>query len=162
MWVRTVSKRDLVEINQLLETVWHHTYDAIYGVEKVDEITSQWHSIDALEKNLNAPGSEFLVVDDGKVIAGVAYASQIGDSKIKLHQLYVLPQFHGKGLGKMLLDEIEESFFEARQFVLEVEVQNTSAIGFYEKYGFAKSGEIENCGGPGSGIPALIYSKTRA
>ena len=162
MWVRTASRRDLEAVSKLLGTVWHHTYDAIYGADRVEEITAQWHSLSALEKNLAAPASEFLVADDGEIIAGVAFASQVTESEVKLHQLYVLPQFHGKGIGKMLLEEVEESFFEAREFTLEVEVQNAAAISFYEKNGFVKTGEIDNCGKPDSGIPALIYTKTRS
>lgn len=161
MWVRTASKRDVAEISKLLGTVWHHTYDGIYGAERVNEITAEWHSVSALDKMISQPASEFLVVDDGEMIAGMAFASQTDDTKTKLHQLYVLPNFQGRGVGKLLLDEIEESFFETREFFLEVEEKNTSATRFYEKHGFVLSGKTENCGQKSSGIAALIYSKKR-
>ena len=161
MWIRTASKRDIVAISRLLGVVWHDTYDGIYGADKVGEITRRWHSHEALEKKLTAPASEFLVADDGNTIAAMAYASQIGDKKAKLHQLYVLPQFQGGGVGKLLLDEIEESFFDVGEFVLEVEEQNRSAIRFYEKHGFHQSGKSEDCGAMEAAIPALIFSKKR-
>ena len=161
MWVRTASKRDLTTVSKLLGEVWHATYDAIYGVEKVSKITSEWHSVNALEKHLSKPASEFLVADDGKQIAAMAFASQINDNAVKLHQLYILPNFQGRGIGKMLLDEVEESFFEAREFVLEVEEKNSTAIGFYEKQGYIKTGNVEDCGQDASGIPALIFTKKR-
>ena len=88
MWIRTASKRDIAPISQLLGVVWHHTYDRIYGREKVDDITRQWHGLEALEKLLNAPSSEFLVADDGSNIAGMAYASQIDEKKAKLYHPY--------------------------------------------------------------------------
>lgn len=161
MWVRTASKRDIPAISKLLGVVWHHTYDEIYGAEKVSGITSDWHNDSALERNLGLPSSEFLVADDGKDIAGMAYARQINDTQVKLAQLYVLPDFQGKGVGKLLLNEIEESFFEAREITLEVEEKNVEAIQFYEKNGFMKTGKTDNCGQNGSGIPAMIYTKTR-
>ncbi len=161
MWVRTASKRDLAAISKLLGEVWHSTYDAIYGVEKVTKITSEWHKVNALEKQLAKPASEFLIADDGKEIAAMAFASQINDISVKLNQLYILPSFQGKGIGKMLLDEIEESFFEAREFMLEVEEKNATAIGFYEKQGYLKTGNVEDCGQDASGIPALIFTKKR-
>ena len=161
MWVRTASKRDINEVSKLLGVVWHHTYDDIYGAEKVSALTANWHSAAALEKKLNQPTSEFLVADDGNIITGMAFASQIDDRQTKLHQLYVLPQFQGQGVGKLLLDEIEESFFETREFILEVEEENTSAINFYKKHGFSQTGNTSNCGGEASGIAALIFTKLR-
>lgn len=161
MWVRTASARDLPAISQLLGTVWHQTYDGIYGAERVSEITASWHAVSALERQLKAPSSEFLVADDGKTISGMAYARQDAASVCKIHQLYVLEKFQGKGVGKLLLDEIEESFFDVREFSLEVDEKNDAAIGFYEYCGFKLTGKTENCGEADSRIPALMYSKIR-
>jgi ribosomal protein S18 acetylase RimI-like enzyme len=159
MWIRTASKRDIAPISKLLGLVWHHTYDRIYGRDKVDDITRQWHGHEALEKLLNAPSSEFLVADNGNTIVGMAYARQIDEKKAKLHQLYVMLEFQGRGVGKLLLDEIEVSFFDVAAIVLEVEEQNLSAIRFYEKYGFRQSGKTTDCGALGAGITALIFEK---
>ncbi|MCF6322561.1 MAG: GNAT family N-acetyltransferase [Rhizobiaceae bacterium] len=159
MWVRTASRRDIAAISKLLGEVWHSTYDGIYGPERVTEITSKWHNVNALEKQLTRPASEFLVADDGEVIAGMAFGSQIDDKHAKLHQLYVLGQYQGRGVGKMLLDEIEESFFEAKEIVLEVEEQNVGAVSFYKKNGFKQTGKTSNCGEKDSGIAALVFSK---
>jgi len=161
MWVRTASRRDIAAISKLLGKVWHSTYDEIYGPERVTEITSEWHNVNALEKQLVAPASEFLVADDGAAIAGMAFASQTGGAKAKLHQLYVLAQYQGRGVGKMLLDEIEESFFEAKEIALEVEEQNVGAVRFYKRNGFRETGKTSNCGTNDSGIPALIFAKNR-
>jgi len=161
MWVRTASKRDIPAISLLLGQVWHDTYDSIYGVEKVNAITAQWHSAKALAQNLKKPGSEFLVADDGNMIAGTAFASQTEPAIAKLHQLYVLRQFQGRGVGKLLLEEFEDSFFEAQNLVLEVEALNEPAIQFYKKYGYAQTGETANCGAEGSGIAALVFTKKR-
>ncbi len=161
MWVRTATKRDLPAIKDLLVATWHATYDAIYGVGRVSEITADWHSLQALEKQLAAPRSEFLVADDGKHIAGMAYARQISDQEVKLNQLYLLPKFQARGIGKMLLEEIEESFFDMPKFSLEVEEKNAGAVAFYLKHGFLQSGTIENCGAADSGIAALTMTKTR-
>lgn len=161
MWVRTATKRDLPAIKDLLAATWHATYDEIYGADRVSIITAEWHSIAALEKQLAAPRSEFLVADDGKVIAGMAYARQISDQEVKLSQLYISPKFQGNGVGKMLLEEVEDSFFEVPIFVLEVEEQNSLARAFYEQQGFKLTGSTKNCGEQSSGIPAIIYTKQR-
>jgi ribosomal protein S18 acetylase RimI-like enzyme len=160
MFVRTASERDLAAVRALLVETWHATYDAIYGVERVTEITDDWHSIASLKARMARPNSEFLVADDGKAIGGMAYAAATSDPKlVMLHQLYVHPSFQGKGIGKMLLDAIEDSFPDARMLRLEVEAENTPALAFYRANSFIQAGETANCGGPQSGIPAMVLEK---
>ena len=161
MWVRTASARDIEQISLLLNQVWHHTYDLIYGPQKIDEITQKWHASDQLRLKLAAHDSEFLVADDGTKIAGVASASITKLNQVKLHQLYILPEFQGRGVGRLLLEEIEGSFIDAREIFLEVEEKNTAAIRFYQKHGFREGGNTTECGEKGSGIPALIFTKSR-
>jgi ribosomal protein S18 acetylase RimI-like enzyme len=160
MFVRTASERDLAAVRALLVETWHATYDAIYSAERVTEITDDWHSIASLKARLARPNSEFLVADDGKNIGGMAYAAATTDAKlVMLHQLYVHPAFQGKGIGSSLLHEIEDSFPDARTLRLEVEAQNASALAFYRATGFTQAGETANCGGPQSGIPAMVLEK---
>ncbi len=161
MWVRTATRKDLAAVSKLLSKTWHATYDAIYGHERVSEITTEWHSVSAISQKIRMLNSECLVADDGDAIAGMAYAREDEPGEVKLHQLYVLPEFHGRGVGQLLLNEIEGSFFDARRFVLEVEAQNTPAIRFYQKHGYSKIGGVDNCGREDSGIAALVFAKQR-
>lgn len=141
MFVRTASERDLTAIRALLVETWHATYDALYGVAKVTEITDAWHSLEALKRRLATPRSEFLVADDGKTVGGMAFAQADQDGKaVDIRQLYVLPAFQGRGIGGLLMDEIEDSFPEARSFRLEVESANPRAVRFYELRGYIDAG----------------------
>lgn len=162
MFVRTASERDLKAVRDLLVETWHATYDAIYGRERVTDITDDWHSLPSLKRRLDQPNAEFLVADDGKQLGGMAYASADAAGKsVMLHQLYVRPAFQCRGIGGMLLDEIIESFPDAMLFKLEVEEANTKAIGFYLSQGFVQSGRTANCGAEQSGIPALLFERRR-
>ena len=157
-FVRTASKQDLPAVREILVETWHATYDDIYGVERVNEITDSWHALDVLERKLDAPNSEFLVADNGEVVGGMAFASQ-KEKEIKLHQLYVHPNYHGGKTGLHLLIEIENSFMDAETISLEVEAKNERAVEFYRKFGFKVVGETQNCGEKDSGIAALIMEK---
>ena len=160
MFVRTASARDLPSVRLLLVETWHDTYDSIYGRERVEQITDDWHSLAALERRLVLPNSEFLVADDGVRIGGMAFAASVDQgATIMLHQLYVLPAFQGTGIGGMLLDEIESCFPEAGKVRLEVEQENTRALAFYRGQGFAEVGRTENCGHDQSGIAAVIFER---
>lgn len=157
-FVRTASEQDLQRVQEILRDTWHATYDEIYGVVKVQEITENWHSMKRLKDMRHTPLSEFLVADNGTVIGGMAYATQ-KEKTISLHQLYVHPDFHGGKTGLHLLIEIENSFIDADTIKLEVEEKNARAIKFYEAFGFKKIGETQDCGEDGSGIPAIIMEK---
>ena len=157
-FVRTASEADLPRVQEILIETWHATYDEIYGVEKVNEITGRWHSLERLSDMRMQPNSEFLVADNGQVIGGMAFATQ-KDKTIHLHQLYVHPDFHGGKTGLHLMIEIENSFLDVENIQLEVEEKNVRAIKFYEKYGFKNIGNVQDCGEDGSGIPALLLGK---
>ncbi|MGY6710516.1 MAG: N-acetyltransferase family protein [Rhizobiaceae bacterium] len=160
MFVRTASPRDIDAVRDLLVATWHDTYDGIYGVERVREITDDWHSIAALKSRLEQPNSEFLVADDGASLAGVAFATGSAQEKaVTLHQLYVHPDRQGQGIGALLLDEIETCFPDADKVRLEVEQANEKAVTFYLHQGFAKVGTTQDCGQAGSGIPAAIFER---
>lgn len=159
MWVRTASLDDLPVISAMLTETWHDTYDGIYGRDKVAELTKAWHSVDALKGRLTKPRSEFIVVDDGAEIGGMAYVVQIDSETSMLHQLYVRPTQQGQGLGEKLLVEAEACFPDVRKIRLEVEEANQRAVKFYERNGFRRVGTTPDCGVKGSGIPAVIMEK---
>jgi ribosomal protein S18 acetylase RimI-like enzyme len=159
MFVRTAGERDLEAVRDLLAQTWHATYDAIYGAEKVAEITAEWHSVNALKSQLTRPNSEFLVADDGKRIGGMAFAiATIDPNIVTLHQLYVHPDFQRQGTGRSLLEEVEESFPEAKTLRVEVEEANGQAISFCRAQGFQPAGNIPVSGG-GFGLPVMVLEK---
>ncbi|MEM0900361.1 MAG: GNAT family N-acetyltransferase [Pseudomonadota bacterium] len=159
MWVRTASPTDLETISAMLTETWHDTYDEIYGINKVTELTNAWHSVSALTQRLKKPRSEFIIVDDGAEIGGMAYVSQLDGETCMLHQLYVRPSQQGRGLGETLLVEAESCFPDVRRIRLEVEEANERAVKFYERKGFKRVGASSDCGVKGSGIPAIIMEK---
>ena len=138
-FTRSASKRDLPAISALLSRTWHDTYDKLYGSEEVGRITSSWHSVEALERQLDAPHSEFLVADDGAEIVGMGYARMTEAGTAHLFQLYVDPVAQGAGNGRALLEELMTCFPDARRMVLEVASGNERAISFYRRHGFVET-----------------------
>lgn len=160
-FVRSASEADLPRVAALLSRSWHATYDALYGAERVAEITASWHSVDALKRRLARPDSEFVVADDGGRIGGMAYAAMDKDESdvVHLHQLYVEPDLIGQGIGRDLFAEVETCFPAAKRMRLEVEPKNERAMRFYAGLGFHEVGWTKNCGADQSGIPAVIMEK---
>lgn len=160
VFVRTAGSRDIPAIRALLLETWHATYDALYGADVVETLTAEWHSPQALQAMIDRDRSDYLVADDGDRLCGCAYAAAAGDDAriVTLFQLYVLPELQGRGIGGMLLEEIEQSFFESERLRLEVEERNVRAVAFYETEGFTQVGREEH----GGALPrtVLIYEKS--
>ena len=159
-FIRTASERDLPAVQTLLGICWHATYDEIYGAERVSAITAGWHSLPSLKASLSKPYSEFIVAEGPAGIAAMAYASQSDPAFVMLHQLYILPEAQGHGLGGQILGEIESAFLDANAIRLEVEAANEKAVRFYERHGFETVSRTENCGKDEPGIAALVMQKT--
>ncbi len=161
MFVRTASTRDLPAVRALLVETWHDTYDGISGPDRVAAITDEWHSLKALDNQMQRPKSEFLVADDGTRIGGMAFAAMVADAPgvLTLYQLYVLPSLQGKGIGGRLLDEVEGCFPEATTLKLEVEEANAKAVAFYLAQGFSETGRTAKTGDDGFTTHALAFER---
>ena len=63
---------------------------------------------------------------------------------VKLQRIYLSQRVQGKGIGKQILNWVEEEFCREKSIPLWLEVMDSQkqAIGFYEKIGFVKSGRF--------------------
>lgn len=160
-FVRTAGPQDLDAVRALLAESFHATYDVFYGPAKVKQLLDSWHSPTALKSRLAKKGGEFLVADDGRKLGGVGYAA-MSDKMTKtamLHQLYVRPTCLRQGIGRDIFAELESCFPDAEVMRLEVEPRNAAAIAFYTAHGFVEVDRTKSCGGPDSGLDAIVMEK---
>jgi ribosomal protein S18 acetylase RimI-like enzyme len=159
--IRSATDQDIGAVRNVLVETWHATYDAFYGADKVEEITSRWHAIDALTQQLALPKTAYLVADrDGQIIA-TSLAREMEPGLVLLSRIYVLPSEQGRGTGTRLLQKSLAAFPSAKTVRLQVDPNNVSAIRFYERHGFKRAGEVKDCG-ESSGVDALIYERRAA
>lgn len=156
--IRSARREDLAEISALLGVTWHATYDGIYSADRVADITSRWHSVDNLANGLDRPGLFLVAVENGRIVGTLSLEPACGGG-LKLERLYVRPDAQGRGIGRRLLDAGLAAYPDATAIGLEVEPANTQASRFYERQGFAATGNTGDCGGSGDRIPALVMSR---
>lgn len=83
-----------------------------------------------------------LILESGGRPAGYAllsftYSNEAGGLVVLLEEIYVLPEFQGKGLGRELFGFVEAEYAEqARRFRLEVTRCNERAISLYRHLGY--------------------------
>ncbi|MEM9470643.1 MAG: hypothetical protein AAGA00_01715 [Pseudomonadota bacterium] len=98
MKARQACADDLAAVRRLLRDTWHATYGATMGVEAVDDITSRWHSLDNLGRQLGHRDGLFQVADyPVGVIVGHARATPQSQDAVCLSRLHVLPDLEGGG-----------------------------------------------------------------
>ena len=93
---------------------------------------------DVLFSQLQA-GQTFLIAEEEQRDLGFAgfSVSDPGSSCYKLHKLYVLPEMHGYGVGKLLLNEVirQVRILGGKAIKLNVN-RNNKAAEFYKAAGF--------------------------
>ena len=72
----------------------------------------------------------------GYLYITLCYSAEVGGRCVFLEEIYLLPEFRGKGLGLDILNWIEQSYPGARRLRLEVNEVNQGAVHLYEKAGY--------------------------
>ncbi len=130
---------DIPSIIQVAAATWFPTYNSILSQEQTQYMYAQIYNPEALQKQMLLDAHHFLLLMDKGEPTGFASFSMLTDkpASFKLHKLYVLPSAHGKGFGKLLIDEVVRNVKEKKGMHLYLNVnRQNAALQFYIKYGF--------------------------
>lgn len=64
------------------------------------------------------------------------YSAEVGGRCVLLDEVYLKPEFRGRGIGTQILAWLEESYPTARRFRLEVTQANQGAVRLYRSAGY--------------------------
>ena len=81
-----------------------------------------------------------LVAKEGDLIVGTATMVR-NEENNQLRTIYVLPEYQGKGIGKMLWEEARKFCDPEKDTIVQVVTYNEQAINFYMKLGFVDTGK---------------------
>ncbi|MGQ7853337.1 GNAT family N-acetyltransferase [Pedobacter sp. WC2501] len=136
--LRKAKEEDIEIIRDIAAATWPSAYLDIIGQAQIDYMLDKMYNKGELLKQL-MEGHIFLIAEEGENQFGFAGYSIIGhDARIyKLHKLYVLPSAHGKGVGKILINEVFNQVKDAGGSALQLNVnKHNKAKDFYLKGGF--------------------------
>ena len=136
MQIRRATPRD----RTVLFDVWLRSVEATHAfVSDADIQTFKPLVRDYLASN----DTEFWALCD----ADGAVAGFMGMAGPKMESLFLAPEFHGRGGGRRLVEHARALYGE---LTVDVNEQNTAAVGFYQACGFVVEGrsELDESGRP--------------
>ena len=157
------SEIHLTTIQQIARITWYDTYSDILSNEQSEYMLEWMYNTESLKDQINNKSNHYLLVWDGKeYMAYAAYELNYeGQTKTKIHKLYILPQHQGKGIGKLLMTKISAIALDNnnKSLLLNMNKQN-KAIYFYQKVGFHIIEEKCNDIGNGYVMDDYIFEKS--
>ena len=142
-----IAEPDFAVLRELAGTIWRQHYAGIISAAQIEYMLAGRFTDEALREHMQAADRwlELLRVS-GTPVGYCGYeladmdddGDEHGPPAMKLGQLYVLESHRGMGLGKFMLGHIESRARELgrEKLWLQVNKQNTGAIGFYGSAGF--------------------------
>lgn len=136
--LKKAKEEDIPTIQEIAHLTWPATYLSIIGQQQIDYMLDKMYNRGELLQQL-MDGYIFLIAEENEKNIGFASYSIIDHQKrtYKLHKLYVLPDSHGKGVGKILINEVFNLVKAANGTALQLNVNKyNKSSDFYLKAGF--------------------------
>jgi ribosomal protein S18 acetylase RimI-like enzyme len=163
MKISIATKSQLEIIRDLAYKIWPSTYGKILSEEQLNFMLAKFYNLNYLENQLINENQVFLLIEENdKYLGFCAYELNCESSnKTKLHKIYVLPETQGKGIGKILLNEVEKIALENNNLSLFLNVNRyNNAQEFYKKQGYSIIKTIDIEIGNGYLMEDFVMEKT--
>jgi ribosomal protein S18 acetylase RimI-like enzyme len=137
--VRNATSADIKLIQDLAEKTWWPTYSSIITSEQIRYMLDTIYSAETIQQAMSDGSQHFLILDDEHGPQGfAAFGRRKEDpSTFKLHKIYILPENHGKGYGKLLIHNVCDRIARQGSHTLDLNVnRHNPAKTFYERMGF--------------------------
>ena len=133
---------DLPLVARLAHEIWHRHYPGIIPVAQIDYMLARGYTPEALTIYLTRPHAGLaLAMHDAEPVGFVGWHPLETAGTMKLDKLYLLPEHHGSGIGRALIEHVVARARSAgcRAVTLNVNRSNTGSIRAYERCGFTIS-----------------------
>jgi GNAT superfamily N-acetyltransferase len=159
------AESDLPALAELAGVIWRQYYPGIISQEQIEYMLQQMYSLDTLGGELRRQGVRFYrLLFEERLIGFASIGPTQVPATMKLHKLYLLPDFHGRGLGGKLLNHCEQEAVRlgASKLILSVNKGNHRAITAYKRNGFAMERSVVTEIGGGFVMDDFIMAKSLA
>lgn len=152
------------QIRDIAVVTWADTYKDLLSDEQRNYMIEMMYSFDSLNAQMNELGHHFYLIKEDNAAQWQGFVSYEHDYKnanrTKLHKLYVLPECHGLGLGRVLIDLVcrDAKEYGNESVTLNMNRDNPT-LNFYKHIGFEIIGEEDIDIGNGFLMEDYIFEK---
>ena len=135
---KKATDQDITLLQELAEKSWNSAYANILSTDQIEYMLTEMYAKDELFKQLQNPNYQYYLILSDVIPAGfIGFEFHYEKETTKLHRIYLLNEFKGKGLGKKGLDFMKKMAAETsdKRIILNVNKEN-SARKMYESQGF--------------------------
>ncbi len=132
--IRRFEEKDAEAVQTLIVRNFLEVNSKDYGIEIMQEIAKAYD----VEKVKRIAGyAHMYVFEYNKQIVGVGSISSFWGSETEsvLLTIFVLPELHGNGIGKLIIQTLEQDEFYIRANRIEIP-SSITAVEFYRKFGY--------------------------
>jgi N-acetylglutamate synthase-like GNAT family acetyltransferase len=140
---REYKEYDAEEISHIVRRNLFEVNIADYGEEEIEKQVEKFKQEDIIRKFKTR--ITYVATHEGNVIGTASISNDFSKDKsiYSLLTVFTLPEYHKKGVGKILLEKLEEKARELNAKKIVVEPSNT-AKNFYRKLGYEYGAEFLN------------------
>ena len=135
---KKATDQDITLLQELAEKSWNSAYANILSTDQIEYMLTEMYAKDELFKQLQNPNYQYYLILSDVIPAGfIGFEFHYEKETTKLHRIYLLKEFKGKGLGKKGLDFMKKMAAQTRdkRIILNVNKENP-ARKMYESQGF--------------------------
>lgn len=135
---KKATDQDITLLQELAEKSWNSAYANILSTDQIEYMLTEMYAKDELFKQLQNPNYQYYLILSDVIPAGfIGFEFHYEKETTKLHRIYLLKEFKGKGLGKKGLDFMKKMAAETsdKRIILNVNKENP-ARKMYESQGF--------------------------
>lgn len=161
MNLRQAKIGDIPVIQKIANIAFRETYGSILSAEQLSYMLDMMYSTSSLERQLSE-GHEFILLSEAGAYMGFVSceADYDGRGAVKLHKLYLLPQYKGMGLGRALVEAVFQKARDLGTVAVRLNMnRNNQSYDFYTHMGFAVVGEEDIDIGSGYLMEDYIFEK---
>lgn len=144
--IDTATAKDYQTIRDIAHETWPIAYGEILSKTQLDYMLGAFYNDEALNDSVVNKGHHFILAKEGELTLGFAsYEHNYKEKQqTKIHKIYVLTGTQGKGIGKKLIDFVENVAKENHSTALTLNVNRfNKALHFYQKLGFEIVDEVD-------------------
>ena len=155
------NSSDISNTAKLAEEIWRQHFTPIIGADQVVYMLAELQSIPAINNQIKSGWQYFLVKLNEEYVGYTGLVAEVDSRRLMLSKLYVKKSVQGQGIGRQILDYVENKCVAEGLNLLWLTVNrhNHGAIEFYKKRGFNIVDEVVKDIGEGFVMDDYVMEK---